>query len=280
LVLGAGGQLGRALHAEFTDRAEVEYATRADLDLTAGGFADARTWSNYDVIINAAAFTGVDAAETDEGRRDAWAANVTAVATMARVATQHRLALIHVSSDYVFDGTLDRPYRESDPVCPVGAYGQTKAAGDAIVGTVPRHYVLRSSWVVGDGKNFVRTMASLAERGIEPKVVDDQIGRLTFASEMARAIRHLLESGAPYGTYHLTGGGVPASWCEVARLVFELTGNDPIRVSGVSTEAYFANASGPVASRPANSVLDVSKIEASGFAPVDWRITLAGYLGG
>ena len=278
LVLGAGGQLGRALRAEFTGRAEFEYATRTDLDLTSAGFADARTWSDYDAIINAAAFTAVDAAETADGRREAWAANVTAVATLARVATQHRLALVHVSSDYVFDGTLDRPYRESDPVCPVGAYGQTKAAGDEIVGTVPRHYVLRSSWVVGDGKNFVRTMATLAERGIEPKVVDDQVGRLTFASEMARAIRHLLETGAPHGTYHLTGGGAPGSWCDVARLVFDLTGKDPLRVTGVSTEAYFAGASGPVAFRPANSVLDLSKIEATGFLPEDWRVGLAGYL--
>ncbi len=87
---------------------------------------------------------------------------------------------MHVSSDYVFDGSLERPYREDDAVCPLGVYGQTKAAGDAIVATVPRHYIVRTSWVIGEGKNFVRTMASLAERGVDPRVVDDQIGRLTF----------------------------------------------------------------------------------------------------
>src|SRR5690606_27291095 len=103
---------------------------------------------------------------TPEGRRDAWAANVSGLTRLARIAAENRITLVHVSSDYVFDGTSDRPYREDDALCPLGVYGQTKAAGDAIVATVPRHYIVRTSWVIGEGKNFVHTMASLAERGV------------------------------------------------------------------------------------------------------------------
>jgi dTDP-4-dehydrorhamnose 3,5-epimerase len=211
---------------------------------------------------------------------DAWTANVTGVAALARVAAQNGVTLVHISSDYVFDGTLDRPYREDDSVCPLGVYGQTKAAGDAAVATAPRHYIVRTSWVIGEGKNFVRTMASLAERGIDPRVVDDQIGRLTFTDDLARGIVHLVRSRAPYGIYNLTGGGAPSSWADIARTVFELTGHDPARVTGVSTEEYYASAAGPVAPRPRNSMLDLAKIEATGFAGRDARAALTDYLAG
>src|SRR5690606_16394773 len=123
------------------------------------------------------------------------------------------------------DGSAAAAYDEAAPPAPLGVYGQTKAAGDAIVATVPRHYIVRTSWVIGAGHNFVRTMASLAERGVDPKVVDDQVGRLTFTDELARGIRHLLDSDAPHGVYNLTGSGEPASWAEVARRVFALTGH-------------------------------------------------------
>ncbi len=274
LVLGAAGQLGRALHLEFGDAAHLEYATRAELDLADPQLAGARRWRDYTVIINAAAHTAVDAAEAPEGRREAWAANVTGVAALARIATEHGITLVHVSSDYVFDGALSRPYREDDPVCPLGVYGQTKAAGDAIVTTVPRHYVVRTSWVIGEGANFVRTMASLAERGVDPRVVDDQVGRLTFTADLARGIRHLIDVSAPYGVYNLTGAGEPTSWADIARRVFTLGGHDPARVTGLSTEEYFATAAGPVAPRPRNSVLDLAKIEATGFVPSPVEVSL------
>jgi dTDP-4-dehydrorhamnose reductase len=98
----------------------------------------------------------------------------------------------------------------------LGVYGQTKAAGDAVVSVVPRHNIVRTSWVIGEGNNFVRTMASLAARGIEPSVVNDQIGRLSFTADIAAGIRHLLESGAAYGTYNLTNDGEPQSWADIA----------------------------------------------------------------
>lgn len=278
LVIGANGQLGRALRAQLGDAAHIEYAGREDLDLTSPDLAAARRWRDYGVIVNAAAHTAVDAAETPEGRAEAWAANVTGVAALARVAAQHDITLVHVSSDYVFDGTAAEPYREDDPIAPLGVYGQTKAAGDAIVATVPRHYIVRTSWVIGDGGNFVRTMASLAERGVDPTVVDDQTGRLTFTADLARGIQHLLETRAPYGTYNLTGAGEPRTWAQYAARVYELTGHDPARVTPVTTAEYYAGNDRPTAPRPRNSVLDLTKIEGTGFTPPDADASLVRYL--
>jgi len=272
LVLGANGQLGRALREVYPD---AEFADRDALDLTAPGFETARAWRDYGVIVNAAAYTRVDEAETDAGRRAAWAANVTGVSALARVAAANGITLAHVSTDYVFDGTAPG-HPEDEPFSPLGVYGQTKAAGDAIVATVPRHYIVRTSWVIGDGPNFVRTMKGLAERGVAPSVVGDQVGRLTFASDLAAGIRHLVESHAAYGTYNLTGAGEPASWAGIAERVFAATGHDPASVRGVSTADYFA---GKQASpRPLNSVLPLDKIEATGFTTRDHLVALDEYL--
>lgn len=278
LVLGGSGQLGLALREALGDAEHVEYTTREDLDLRAADLATARRWRDYSAIINAAAYTAVDLAETSEGRSDAWASNVTGVAALARIATEHGITLVHVSSDYVFDGTKTGQYRETDAVQPLGVYGQTKAAGDAVVATVPRHYILRTSWVIGEGRNFVRTMASLAERGIAPKVVGDQVGRLTFTTDLASAILHLLSSAAPFGLYNVTGAGEPRSWADIARAVYRLTGHEPSAVSDVTTAQYFADQAGPIAPRPLNSVLDLTRIEAAGWTPRDADEALAAYL--
>ena len=278
LILGANGQLGRALRAEYGDAPHVEYATRASLDLTSSDLGTARRWRDYGTIINAAAYTAVDAAETPEGRADAWAVNAAAPAALARIATEHGITIVHVSSDYVFDGASALPYLETDALSPLSVYGQTKSAGDLAVATAPRHYIIRTSWVIGDGANFVRTMASLAERGIDPKVVDDQTGRLTFADDIARGIRHLLDSGAAYGTYNLTAGGPEQTWADIARDVYRLTGHDPARIIPVSTAEYFASATAPVAPRPRNSVLDTRKVEQAGFIPHDGVSGLTEYL--
>lgn len=278
LVLGANGQLGRALRDIHADDPLVEFADRTRLDLAADDLDDAFRWKDYDAIINAAAYTAVDAAETERGRPDAWAVNVTGVAALARVATRHGLTLVHISSDYVFDGKKDQPYREDDPVAPLGVYGQTKAASEQIVATVTRHYIIRTSWVIGDGRNFVRTMLSLARSGANPSVVGDQFGRLTFASELARAIRHLMDSGAPYGVYNVTGAGPATSWADIATQVFVLAGHNPDRVTAVSAEQYFASVAGPVAPRPRNSVLDLAKVQSAGFTTDDVDKMLARFV--
>lgn len=267
LVLGAGGQLGRALRTELGDAPHIEYATRTDLDITSPGLEDARRWRDYDTIINASAYTAVDTAETPDGRTTAWAANAIGPARLAAIATAHGITLVHVSSDYVYDGTKTGAYTEEDPVNPLGVYGQSKAAGDTAVATTPRHYIIRTSWVIGDGHNFVRTMASLAERGIDPRVVDDQTGRLTFTTDLAAGIHHLLTTRAPHGTYNLTGTGDPTTWADIARTVYAHTGHDPARVTGVTTDEYYAGAPAPIAPRPRNSVLDLAKLRAAGFEP-------------
>ncbi|MDN4465678.1 sugar nucleotide-binding protein, partial [Microbacterium aurantiacum] len=217
LVLGAGGQLGKALRQTFGDAAYMEYATRADLDVSASDLSNARRWRDYDVIINAAAFTAVDAAESPDGRKEAWSANAAGVSNLAAIAAANGITLVHISSDYVFDGGSSRPYREDDAICPLGVYGQSKAAGDLAVATVPRHYIVRTGWVFGDGPNFVATMRSLADRGVSPHVVSDQFGRPTFAGDLSQAIAHLLRSGAPTGVYNVTNSGDVVSWVDIAR---------------------------------------------------------------
>ncbi len=275
LVVGADGQLGRALHTALADRPSVEFAGRSELDLLAEDLEHARAWGNYGTIINAAAYTAVDTAETPEGRATAWAVNVEAVAALARVATAHRLTLVHVSSDYVFDGSRAL-HDEGEGLSPLGVYGQTKAAGDAVVATVPRHYILRTSWVIGDGDNFVWTMAKLAARGISPSVVDDQIGRLTFTEDLADAISHLVDTGAPFGTYNVSNDGEAQSWADIAAEVYALCGRDRADVTGVSTEEYFAGME--AAPRPRLSTLDLRKLKATGFAPPQAEQRLIDYV--
>lgn len=270
LVTGADGQLGRALRELLP---HAEFVSRTKLDITSPTLSDTRDWAQYHTIINAAAYTAVDQAETEVAA--AWAVNAHGPTQLARVATAHNLTLVHISSDYVFDGTRTT-YSEDEALAPLGVYGQSKAAGDLAVSTTPRHYILRTSWVVGQGKNFVSTMVDLASRGISPSVVDDQIGRLTFTSEIAAGISHLLNTGAPFGTYNLSNSGDPASWADIAMAVFASTGYDPANVTPVSTADYYGDK--PHAPRPAHSTLDLAKITATGFTPGDWRIGLALYL--
>ena len=249
VILGADGQLGRALRDVLPDALAL---TRAELDLADPSTYDNVAWDDVDTIINAAAYTAVDAAETPDGRREAWAVNVTGVAALARIAIQHRLTLVTVSSDYVFDGT-QAEHTVDEQVSPLGVYGQTKAAGEAVTSTVPQHYIVRTSWVVGDGANFVSTMQRLARDGVRPQVVDDQSGRLTPARERADGIVRLLSSRAPYGIHHITGGGEPQSWADIARGVFVAEGRSPEDVISVSTESYGADKQ--LAPRPQHSTL-------------------------
>ena len=274
LVVGATGQVGRALVAAFPDAVAVG---RDVLDLADPASVAAFDLTPYGVVVNAAAHTGVDAAETTAGRAEAWATNVAGVGALVEAARASRSLLVHLSSDYVFDGTRER-HAEDEPFSPLGVYGQTKAAGDALVATLPAHLILRTSWVVGAGRNFVTTMAGLADRGVGPSVVDDQHGRLTFADEIVRALRHLLAVGAPAGTYNVSNGGAVQSWADIARAVFALRGADPATVVGVSTAAYGEGKQ--LAPRPGHSTLDLTRLEATGFVPEDAAAALRRYLAG
>jgi len=272
LVIGAGGQLGRALIKRIPAAVPI---TRGMVDLASPESIKNFDFAPYAVLINAAAYTKVDAAETETGRREAWAVNVAGVAALVEAARKHRLTLVHISSDYVFDGS-QQLHTETEPFSPLGVYGQTKAAGDALVGSLPAHYLLRTSWVIGDGPNFVRTMASLADRGMSPDVVDDQFGRLAFATEISRAVRHLLQVEAPYGTYNLSNDGKTMTWAGIARAVFQARGRDATAVRSVTTTEYATGKA--LAPRPRHSTLSLDKIISSGFQPADATTELQAYL--
>jgi len=282
LITGANGQLGRALQIEFPD---AEFTDAAELDITSPDLDSARPWRQYDTIINAAGYTAVDKAETPEGRPIAWKINAVAVANLSKIATKYHITLVHVSSDYVFDGTNDN-HTEDEPFSPSGVYAEAKAAGDIAAAMAPKHYIMRTSWVIGEGNNFVRTMASLADRGIKPSVVNDQIGRLTFTTDLARGIKHLLlrqpnsNSQIPianYGTYNLSGDGKPSSWADIAAEVYELSGHNRSDITGVTTEEYYQGKTG-ISPRPLQSTLNLDKIKATGFQPTDWQQSLAEYI--
>lgn len=273
LVTGANGQLGTALRTLFP---EAEFVSRQELDIADPSLSSARDWSTYKTIINAAAYTAVDAAETAEGRRNAWKANAHAAANLSKIATQNDLTLVHVSSEYVFDGTVET-HTEAELFSPLGVYGQTKAAGDLAASTTPRHYIIRTTWVIGEGKNFVLTMKSLAERDIKPSVVGDQIGRLTFTEDLGEGIKHLIETNAPFGTYNLSNDGEQASWADIATIIYTTLGKSADNVTSVTTQEYFKDKP-EAAPRPLQSTLDLAKIKSTGFMPKDWRVRLNEYL--
>ena len=272
LVTGGNGQLGRALREVFPD---ATYVDLDELDIADPASVSAFDFDGVRTIVNAAAWTAVDAAEA-EGRAACWRANASGVANLAAAARRHRATLVHISSDYVFDGTHES-HTEDEPLSPLSAYGAAKAAGDIAAASWERHYIVRTSWVIGQGRNFVSTMADLARRGISPGVVDDQYGRLTFTEDLAAGIAHLLKTGAPYGTYNLTSSGPVQTWYSIASDVFAALGA-PGRVSPVSTEDYGAGKN--LAPRPRHSTLDLSKITAAGFVSGDGAVRLRGYLAG
>ncbi|MFP5373033.1 MAG: SDR family oxidoreductase [Actinomycetes bacterium] len=276
VVLGANGQLGRALRREFPDAVALG---RAELDVADPAAVRAFDWSAVDVVLNAAAYTDVDAAEDPANSAAVRAANTDAVGYLAEQAERWRFTLVHVSTEYVFDGRHPGPIPEDLTPSPLSVYGQSKADGELHLATLERHYLIRTTWVVGEGRNFVATMASLADRGVQPAVVADQVGRPTFTPDLAGGIAHLLSTGAPFGTYNLTNDGDPLSWADLAAAVYEARGRSGDDVRRVSTAEYFADKPG-AAARPLNGVLDLTKITGTGYRPRNWRTALAEHLAG
>jgi dTDP-4-dehydrorhamnose reductase len=279
LVTGADGQLGRALRLTLERRARVIAASRATLDLTD---ADAvrRTLRTLrpSVILNAAAFTAVDAAE--DRRDEAWAVNADAPALLAEEAARLGAVLVHYSTDYVFDGAAPAPYAEDAPARPLGAYAASKLAGErAVLGTSARALVLRTSWLfAAHGHGFLQTMLRLAGSPGPVRVVDDRHGTPTSATFVARATARMLASprvtdaGAGddvWGVYHLAAAG-ETTWHGFAAAIFagaaERDGEAP-PLEAIDSSQYPTRAM-----RPAYSVLDTRKAErVFGVAPTPWR---------
>jgi dTDP-4-dehydrorhamnose reductase len=271
-IIGANGQLGLALKSKYPN---ARSADSGELDITNIDAVNSYDWSGIKVIINAAAYTNVDQAETSEGRVITWQVNSSGVANLVKLAESRDITLVHVSTEYVFDGTKT-PHTESEPFSPLGVYGQSKAAGDIAASLLPKHYIVRTSWVIGEGKNFVRTMISLGQKGVSPTVVSDQIGRLTFTSELVKAIDYLLTNQSSYGIYNVINSGESVSWADVTRAIFNEAGFN-LEVKDTTTSEYFKDRV-DVAPRPLESALDLTKLIGTGFVSTDWKEDLSSYI--
>ena len=246
LLTGADGQLGQAFctllgaEAIATDASTLDITKNIDFE------------ASFDLIINCAAYTNVDGAEDDF--ETAFSVNVTGAQNLVNFAKRKNVPLVHVSTDYVFDGMSEKPYTEEDAVCPQSVYGKTKEEGEQIVRTYEKHFIVRTAWLYGkQGKNFVKTIMRVAKEKGELKVVSDQIGCPTNAADLAKQIVRIAQTEA-YGTYHCTGSGM-CSWydfaCEIVKLL-----NIPCVVSPCKTGEFPTKAK-----RPAYSVLDNTKTE-------------------
>ena len=278
LVLGSGGQLGSELARwPWGTGVELSLRSRAELDITDAAAIE-RAVGDCDLVVNAAAYTAVDRAETEPER--AFQVNRHAPGLLARACARGGQPLVHVSTDYVFDGSKAGAYVEDDPQAPLGVYGASKAAGEAAIrDSWDKHFILRTSWVMGAfGNNFAKTMLRLAREKDSLRVVADQFGRPTLARELAGVIERIVarqHAGAPivYGTYHFAAAG-RASWCDVARSIVELqaphSGRNP-PVHAITTAEYPTPAK-----RPQNSELDTGKLErALELQPRPWQDGLA-----
>jgi dTDP-4-dehydrorhamnose reductase len=258
--------LARALSNRFGDAATT--LARAELDIT-DAEAVARAVAGFDAVINAAAYTAVDDAETHED--DAFAINALGASNVARACAMHGARLVHVSTDYVFDGTAAGPYAEDAPTNPISAYGRTKLAGErAVINAHPSGTtIVRTAWLYGaGGKNFVATMLDRAAAGAPVSVVDDQHGQPTWTHDLAGRIADLIDVGP--GVYHCTNSG-RCSWFDLAVAVYSAAGADPALVTR-TTSAEFSRP----APRPTNSVLSDDAALAAGLSPMRaWDVALA-----
>ena len=282
LVTGCNGQLGRAIRKEYegtdtvfinTDVTELDDAVALDITDINAVMAIVEE-QKPDVIINCAAHTNVDACETQWDA--AYRINAIGPRNLSIAATKVGAKMIHVSTDYVFEGNGTRPYTEFDEPNPISAYGKTKYEGERFVKEfASKYFILRTAWLYGEGKNFVKTMLKLAETREEVSVVCDQLGSPTSAVELAKMI-HYLEPTENYGVFHATCEG-DTNWADFAREIFRLAGKSTT-VRSVTSEEY-AQMNPASAKRPAYSILDNYMLRLTGdYRMADWKDALQVYM--
>lgn len=274
LVTGGDGQLGSALRLASAESSHRYIFTDVnELDITSAEAVEAFVLRNeIDAIINCAAYTAVDRAESDEAKADE--INHKAVATLAAACARHNATLIHISTDYIFSGEATAPINEEDTAAPINAYGRTKWAGEvAIAESGCRAIVLRTSWLYSEfGSNFCKTMRALTSTRPEIKVVADQFGTPTYAGDLAEAIVAIVEGEMEdkLGTYNYSNEGI-CSWHDFAVEIARLSGNNECKINPCTTADYPT-----AAARPRYSVLDKSKIKATfGIDVPEWQESLA-----
>ena len=276
LITGAGGQLGREMQALAADHPDFTYdfTDAATLDVTDRGAVDEWFATHpVDFVVNCAAYTAVDRAESD--REACHRLNAFAPGCLADAARRNGAQMVHVSTDYVFDGSKCTPYVEDDEPAPVTVYGRTKLEGErAVMELCPDAMVIRTAWLYSPhGQNFVKTMLRLGRERESLGVVFDQVGTPTYARDLARAIYAAIEAGIRSGIYHYTDEGV-CSWYDFAVAIHRLAGIDSCRVSPIRTAEYPTPAR-----RPAYSVLDKQKIKDTyGMTIPHWGDSLASCL--
>jgi dTDP-4-dehydrorhamnose reductase len=269
-VTGASGQLGLEV-ARLLPEARLH--TRERLDVSDGDRVRS-VLDGADVVIHLAAFTNVDECEAAEER--AFAVNARGTEHVADAAARAAGRVVYVSTDYVFDGTKHGEYGEDDEPNPLNVYGRSKLEGERAVLAREENLVVRTSWVYGQGRNFVATMLRAARAGKRLSVVADQVGRPTWARDLARALVHLVEVGAT-GTMHVAGDGPSCSWADLADESLAVAGLTA-RVDRVTTDAYARLAGRTLAARPANSSLSLARARSQGVPLGDWRRSVSAYV--
>lgn len=272
-VTGCNGQLGRAVNQQYANDTNVTFVNTdvADLDITKIEDVMAAVKAEKpDVIVNCAAHTAVDACETDLD--NAYKINAIGPRNLSLAANEVNAKLVHVSTDYVFDGKGTRPYTEFDATNPQGAYGKTKLAGEEFVKAfADRYFIIRTAWLYGDGKNFVKTMLRLSETNDLVRVVKDQVGSPTSTKELAGAIAHLIPTDN-YGLFHGTCEGI-CSWADFTEEIFRLKGLNT-KVEHITSAEF--NAKAP---RPAYSVLENYMLKlTTDYQFAQWQDAIAEYM--
>lgn len=277
LLTGAGGQLGKSIMARAPDHWQLIALSSTEFDITnSDSIEEMFKKHTPDIVINTAAYTAVDKAEEEE--QQARAVNAVAVKNLAVKCKETAAFLVHISTDYVFDGSSNRPYKEDDIINPLNIYGKTKAEGENnILRSGADFVIIRTSWVFSEyGTNFLKSMLALAKNRDSLKIVSDQMGAPTYAGDIAEAVKLVIEHREKSNKeiYHYCGDQI-TTWADFANTIFEIAQNQgkiykPVIIEGITTEQY-----GAAATRPINSSLDCRKIKKlQGIKLSDWRAAI------